>query len=81
MAKPIITTDNVGCRDVVDDGINGYLCEVRNTQDLASKMELMINLPDKDRKTMGEAGRGKMVEEFSEEIVINKYLESISEIL
>ena len=44
-------------------------------------MELMINLPDKDRKTMGEAGREKMVEEFSEEIVINKYLESISEIL
>ena len=81
MAKPIITTNNVGCRDVVDDGINGYLCEVRNAQDLASKMELMINLPDTDRETMGEAGRKKMVEEFSEEIVINKYIESISEIL
>ena len=81
MAKPIITTNNVGCRDVVDDGINGYLCEVRNAQDLASKMELMISLPDKDRKTMGEAGREKIVKEFDEEIVINKYLKSISEIL
>lgn len=81
MAKPIITTDNVGCRDVVDDGINGYLCEVRNVQDLASKMELMINLPDKDRETMGKAGRDKMIEEFSEEIVLNKYLKNISEIL
>ena len=81
MAKPIITTNNVGCRDVVDDGINGYLCEVRNAQDLASKMELMITLSDKDRENMGKAGREKMVKEFSEEIVINKYLESISEIL
>ena len=80
MAKPIITTNNVGCRDVVDDEINGYLCEVRNSQDLASKMELMINLPDKDRVSMGEAGREKMIAEFNEEIVINKYLESISEI-
>ena len=81
MAKPIITTDNVGCRDVVDDGINGYLCEVRNAQDLARKMEMMINLSDADRIDMGKAGRKKIVTEFDEKIVIDKYLESIKEIL
>ena len=81
MAKPIITTDNVGCRDVVDDGINGYLCEVRNSQDLADKMEIMINLSEDERTIMGQAGREKIVKEFDEKIVINKYLESIREIL
>ena len=77
MAKPIITTDNVGCRDVVDDGVNGYLCEVRNTQDLAEKMEMMLNLSEEERNVMGEAGRTKMVNEFDEGIVIGKYLEAL----
>ena len=81
MAKPIITTNNVGCRDVVDDGVNGYLCEVRNAQDLADKMEMMINLSSAERNVMGEAGRDKIVKEFDEKIVIDKYLESINEIL
>ena len=77
MAKPIITTDNVGCRDVVDDVINGYLCEVRNAQDLANKMEMMLTIDENDRIIMGQYGRKKMVKEFDETIVINKYLETI----
>lgn len=81
MAKPLITTDNVGCRDVVDDGINGYLCEVRNAEDLADKMEMMLNLGEVERIKMGKAGRGKMIEEFDEKIVIYKYLSSIENII
>ncbi|RLA74067.1 MAG: glycosyltransferase family 1 protein [Epsilonproteobacteria bacterium] len=81
MAKPIITADSVGCRDVVDDGVNGYLCEVKNSKDLANKMEMMINLSEDERKVMGQAGRAKIVKNFDEQIVIDKYLESIKEIL
>jgi len=81
MAKPIITTDNVGCRDVVDDGVNGYLCEVRNVQDLAKKMEKMLNLNDEERSQMGKAGREKMIQEFDETIVIQKYLDTIQKII
>lgn len=47
MAKPIVTTDVPGCRNVVDDGVNGYLCEVKNAYDLAVKMEMMLNLTKK----------------------------------
>ena len=81
MGKPIITTDNVGCRDVVDDGANGYLCKIKNVENLASKMEMMINLSEEERLTMGKAGREKMLKEFDEKIVINKYLDSIKDIL
>ena len=81
MAKPIITTDNVGCRDVVENGLNGYLCEVKNAKDLAAKMEMMLNLPEYERVAMGKAGREKIVREFDEKIVIDKYLKSIEEIL
>jgi glucose-1-phosphate thymidylyltransferase len=41
---PIITTDAVGCREVVDDGHNGFLCKVRDAGDLAEKMERMLSL-------------------------------------
>jgi len=81
MAKPIITTDVPGCRDVVDNGINGYLCEVRNYRDLSIQMEKMLNLSEKDRKEMGNKGREKVIKYFKEEIVINKYLDAIRDLL
>jgi glycosyltransferase involved in cell wall biosynthesis len=81
MAKPIITTDSVGCRDVVDNGVNGFLCEVKNSKDLAEKMENMMSLTTEKRDAMGQAGRNKMIIEFDESIVFDKYVSSISEIL
>ena len=81
MVKPIVTTNVAGCKEVVDDSVNGYLCEVRNSADLADKMEMMLNLSEDERKLMGEAGRAKMINEFDESIVINKYLKVIKEVL
>jgi glycosyltransferase involved in cell wall biosynthesis len=81
MEKPIITTDNVGCRDVVDDGINGYLCKVRSSKDLAEKIERMLKLSVDERLEMGKRGREKMINEFDESIVINKYLEEIKNLV
>ena len=81
MAKPIITTNVPGCKEVVDDGINGYLCEVKNSEDLSIKIEKMINLGEMERKAMGKAGRAKVKIEFDEKKVIKKYLEAIDEIL
>lgn len=81
MGRPIITTDAVGCREVVDDGVNGYLCQARNSRDLASKMEQMLSLSDQQRQAMGLRGRDKMVAEFDDQIVINKYLTAIEVVL
>ena len=80
MARPIITTDAVGCREVVDDGVNGYLCKVRDAADLAQKMERMLALSPEQRLQMGQRGRAKMQAEFDEQIVIAKYLAAIEEI-
>jgi glycosyltransferase involved in cell wall biosynthesis len=81
MGRPIITTDAVGCREVVDDGVNGYLCKPRDATDLADKMITMLGLSDKELAEMGGQGRMKMEREFDEELVIGKYLEAIDEIL
>jgi len=77
MGRPIITTDAVGCREVVDDGRNGYLCKVRDASDLAEKMRQILSLTLAQRQQMADHGRRKMEREFDEQIVIKKYLDVI----
>lgn len=81
MSRPIITTDAVGCRETVEDGVNGYLCQPRDAADLAEKMERMIALSPESRAEMGRRGREKVEREFDEQIVINRYLEVIEQIV
>jgi glycosyltransferase involved in cell wall biosynthesis len=78
IGRPIITTDAPGCRTTVDDGINGYLCALRDASDLREKIEKVIELSPQERSDMGRAGRAKMEREFDEAIVIKKYREVIS---
>jgi glycosyltransferase involved in cell wall biosynthesis len=77
VGKPIITTDAVGCREVVDDGINGFLCEPRNVNDLKAKMEKILLLPEAERIQMGCNGRNKALKQFDEKIVIDRYVKTI----
>lgn len=81
MGRPIITTDSVGCREVVDDGVNGYLCRPRDAEDLADKMARMAALSPAEREALGLRGREKVEREFDEQIVIGKYLEAIAAVL
>jgi glycosyltransferase involved in cell wall biosynthesis len=74
MAKPIITTDNVGCREVVKDGYNGFLCEPKNVDDLVKKMEMMIGMTTQQRHMMGLNGRKFVIEYFDEQLVVERYV-------
>jgi N,N'-diacetylbacillosaminyl-diphospho-undecaprenol alpha-1,3-N-acetylgalactosaminyltransferase len=74
MHKPIVTTDTVGCRDVVENGINGYLVPVKDTKILKNKIKNLIE--DKQlRVTMGKKGREKVEKEFDVKVVVNKYID------
>ncbi|EGC04381.1 glycosyltransferase family 4 protein [Ruminococcus albus] len=75
--RPIITTDRPGCREIVDDGINGFIVKQQDSQDLIEKIEKFISLSWDERKQMGLAGRAKVEHEFDRRIVVNKYLEEI----
>lgn len=81
MGRPLIATDVPGCREVVEDGRNGLLCNVSDAADLAEKMLEFIDMPPAERAHMGRAGRAKMEREFDERIVIDRYLEVIEQIL
>ncbi|MBT2216482.1 glycosyltransferase family 4 protein [Virgibacillus dakarensis] len=75
--RPIITTNRSGCREIVDDGINGYVVEQENSSDLIDKIEHFLNLSYDKRKEMGMAGRAKIEEEFDRQIVVDAYMEEI----
>lgn len=77
MARPLIATNVTGCRDIVDDGVNGFLCKVRDGKDLAEKMKKMMNLSAAEREKMGAKGREKMIREFDKKIVVKTYIEAI----
>lgn len=72
--RPIITTDRSGCREVVDDGINGFVVKQKDSQDLIEKIEKFLELSWEEKKAMGLAGRQKVEQEFNRQIVIDKYL-------
>ncbi|MFQ2435499.1 glycosyltransferase family 4 protein [Aeromonas caviae] len=81
MGKPIVTTDNVGCRETVDNGVNGFLCAPRDTVSLVSALEKIVLMSHQERLKMGARSREKIEREFDEQIVINKYIEAVKKIL
>ncbi|WP_028980709.1 glycosyltransferase family 4 protein [Sporocytophaga myxococcoides] len=78
---PIVTTDVPGCREVVEDGINGFLCKVKDPEDLAMKMEALYNLPEEIYTKMAIKSREKAQKQFDEKIVIKTYEAAIVQIL
>jgi glycosyltransferase involved in cell wall biosynthesis len=70
---PIVTTDAIGCREVVRDGDNGLLVPIRDTQALAHALRIMISDADL-RRRMGNQSRARVEREFSSERVISETL-------
>lgn len=81
MKKPLIATDVPGCNSIVENGINGLLCEVKNPEDLASKMKEMFEMPEKNYLQMAEQSRKIVEEKFDEQIVIDLYLNKINQLI
>lgn len=81
MAKPLIATDTPDCNNIVTDQVNGFLCKVRDTEDLSRKMLKMLNLTQDRLRMIGDKGRSKIEAEFSDLIVSERYLNNIREIL
>ena len=75
--RPVITTNRPGCKEIVDNGVNGYIIEEKNSKDLIEKVEKFINLPNEEKKQMGLAGRKKVENEFDRKIIIQEYINEI----
>ena len=79
-ARPIITTDRSGCREVVDNGVNGYVVKQCDSEDLIQKIEKFVALTHEQKKQMGLAGRAKVEKEFDRQVVVDAYLKEMENV-
>lgn len=75
--RAIITTDRAGCREVLVDGVNGYLVKQDDTEDLIKQIEKYLALSYQEKVQMGLNGREKVEKEFDRQIVIERYLKEL----
>ncbi len=76
--RPIITTDNPGCREAVDNYTSGLIYHGGDVDMLVMKIKDFLAMPNDARRDMGLAGRKKMEKEFDRRIVIRAYLKMIA---
>ena len=79
--RPLITTNNPGCQETVEDGKTGYIYEGGNVEALVASIEKFLSLTNSQRELMGQKGRQRMLDHFSRDIVIKAYKEEIKRIL
>lgn len=77
MGRPIVTTDVPGCRDIVTNGVNGFLCEPRNAGSLSLALRHAAELDDQGWEQMAAAGRSQVLSNFSQERVTALYLQAL----
>ena len=79
--RPLISTDNQGCRETFIDNVSGFIYRSADVDELVEKIEKFLSLPNEKRKEMGEKGREYIKENFSRDIVIDAYIKKIKEII
>lgn len=80
MAKPLVATNVPGCKEVVQEGYNGFLCKEKNSQSLATALERIYRLDAEELATLGRNSRQLAEEKFSDELVVSAYLAEIKAI-
>lgn len=74
MSLPLIASDVPGCREIVLNDYNGYLCKPADIYDLEMKMEKIVNLPDAVVRQMGVNSRNLIIDRFSKKYIVSQYI-------
>ena len=80
IGRPIITSNSVGCKETVIDGVNGFLIQPKNVDALTEKLDLLLGDAEL-RKTMGRASRAYAEKYFDIEVVIERHLSIYDELV
>ncbi|MFC5602540.1 glycosyltransferase family 4 protein [Sporosarcina koreensis] len=78
MGKPIVATDVRGCREEVFPDVNGYLCKDKDSLSLADSI-IKILKDESKMKRFGENSRRLFMEEFNEQVVLERQMKIFNE--
>ncbi|MEO9482245.1 MAG: glycosyltransferase family 4 protein [Ekhidna sp.] len=81
LGRPLISTDVPGCREVVNDGYNGFLCEPKSAGSLLNKLKLFLSLTLPEKKQLAANSRSLVEKTYDERIVIDMYQDVIRRII
>lgn len=81
MELPIITTDVPGCNNIIINEYNGFLCKPKDYKDLLKVMNKFINTTDEEKSIMSKNARKFVINNFSDEVVFEKYIKYINNVL
>lgn len=81
MGRPLVATDVPGCRDLVEEGVNGFRCAARDARSLAGAMRRVAELSPADRAVLGHASRVTIMAGFGNDVVIGRYLDALHDIV
>ena len=76
--RPLITTDVSGCRELVVDRENGWICKPKDAKSLADAMEAAFLTPPEERSIMGKKGRAMMLSAYDDPIILSMYRQRIA---
>lgn len=69
--RPVITSNIPGCKEAVIDERSGFLCKVKDADDLYEKMRKFLSMTHSEREQMGKVGRRHMEDAFDKEKVVD----------
>lgn len=80
-ARPVIATDINGCKEIVEDGITGFLCKPKDSKSLIEALQKFLALSTEERARMGRSGRKKMEREFDRNLITDVYIKEIENVV
>ena len=72
LGRGIIATDIPGCRESILDGVSGWKCKVKDSEDLYDKIKKFVDLTFEEKVNMGKAGRKHMEDVFDKNKVVRE---------
>ena len=78
--RPVIATNISGCKEIFEEGVTGFSCEPKSSEDLIRALKKFLKLSREERAVMGQKARQKMEREFDREKVVHAYMEEIETI-
>ncbi len=79
MARPIVTSDAPGCRDIVQDGVNGFLAQPRDADSLTDALRKAATIPETKWRAMASHNRHLAETSYSQERVIALYKKALAD--
>lgn len=80
IGRPVITSNSVGCKETVEDGVNGFLIQPKDVDALTEKLDLLLGNAEL-RQKMGKASRAYAEKYFDIEVVIERHLNIYDELV